>query len=296
MKIPPPGKIVDGLHVLSAGSGGPVVVLEAGIAASSVSWALVQGRIAEFTTVVSYDRAGFGWSEAALPRQTALDAAHQLARLLSATHHGPYILVGHSFGGLVVRLFQQHYPDVTAGLVLVDPVIREEWRDPPEGKRRMLERGVMLSRRGAILARVGVVGFALKMLTGGARWLPRLLARASAGSGAGVADRLVGEVRKMPRELWPAIAQHWSQARSFSAMADNLENLPVSVSQLDESRSLEDLPVTVLSATRLVAEHRRDAALSTCGEHIVMAESGHWMQLDAPDAVVEAIRRVVGMA
>jgi pimeloyl-ACP methyl ester carboxylesterase len=295
MKIPPPGQIVDGLHAYTAGAGGPVVVLEAGLAASSLSWSLVQSRVAEFTTVVSYDRAGLGWSIAAPPRQTALDAAHALARLLGSTGHpGPFILVGHSFGGLIVRLFQQHYPDRTAGLVLVDPVVREEWRDASEAKRRMLARGAMLSRRGALLARAGVVGFALKLLTGGSQRLPKLLARASAGSGAGVADRLVGEVRKMPRELWPAIAQHWSQSRSFSAMADNLENLPFSVAQLDESRPLGDLPLTVISARRAVPEHARDAGLSSRGEHIVIPESGHWIQLDAPDTVVDAIRRMAG--
>jgi pimeloyl-ACP methyl ester carboxylesterase len=96
VKILPPGQIVDGLHVYTEGAGGPVVVLEAGLAASSLSWSLVQSRVAEFTTVVSYDRAGLGWSIAAPPRQTALDAAHALARLLSSTGHpGPFIMVGH---------------------------------------------------------------------------------------------------------------------------------------------------------------------------------------------------------
>jgi len=287
--------MLQGLHVQTEGTGSPVVVLEAGIAASSVSWSLVQSRIAALnTTVLSYDRAGFGWSASAPTASTAAEAAEHLALLLDASgHNGPFVLVGHSFGGLIVRLFQQRYPERTAGLVLVDPVIREEWRDAPEHKRRMLGRGVMLSRRGAVLARLGVVGFALKMLTSGSQRLPKLLARASAGNGAGVANRLVGEVRKMPRELWPAIAQHWSQAQSFESMAQNLENLPRSVAELDETQSLGDLPLVVLSATRLIPEHLHDAQLSTRGRHIVIPESGHWMQLDAPGAVVDAVREVV---
>jgi pimeloyl-ACP methyl ester carboxylesterase len=75
-------------------------------------------------------------------------------------------------------------------------------------------------------------------------------------------------------------------------MADSLENLPVSVTQIDERRSLGDLPIVVLSAAA-TAEHEHDAGLSTRGDHRVVHGSGHWMQLDAPDAVVDAIRRIM---
>jgi pimeloyl-ACP methyl ester carboxylesterase len=204
-----------------------------------------------------------------------------------------FVLVGHSFGGLIVRLFQQRWPERVAGMVLVDPVVRAEWRDLGEARQAMLARGVRLSRRGALLARAGIVRLALNMLTSGSQRLPRLLARASAGNGASVTDRLVGEVRKMPREHWPAIAAHWSEARSFTAMADNLAHLPASVAQLDEHRTLGDLPVIVLSGRTAAPEHAHDAALSTRGERIVIPEAGHWVQLDAPDAVVDAVRRVV---
>jgi pimeloyl-ACP methyl ester carboxylesterase len=305
MRIAPPGRMVNGLHVWASGHGKPVVVLEAGIAASSVSWSLVQPRVAEFTRVLSYDRAGFGWSAAgsgggtARNRAgTAANAAGDLKRMLEESREpGPYVLVGHSFGGLIVRVFQQLYPERVAGLVLVDPVLRSDWRVPTEARRRMLGRGVILSRRGALLARMGVVRVALKLLMSGSRRIPRAMARVFAGNGAGngasVTGRLAGEVRKMPREHWPAIAQHWSEARSFRAMADNLENLPLSAAQLDENAGLADLPVTVLSPPNAAAEHLHDARLSSAGEHVIAPESGHWMQLDAPDAVVAAIARVV---
>src|SRR5271154_2439451 len=122
-KIPPPGRLVDidghRIHVDVRGQGAPVVVLEAGIAASSLSWCLVQKRVAEFTTVVSYDRAGFGWSELASHRCSAIDSANDLAQLLErAGLPGPFVLVGHSFGGLIARVFEERYPDRVAGLVL----------------------------------------------------------------------------------------------------------------------------------------------------------------------------------
>jgi pimeloyl-ACP methyl ester carboxylesterase len=267
-----------------------VVVLEAGIAASSVSWSLVQDRVARFTTVLSYDRAGFGRSrDPGSGDGTARAAATDLAALLDRSGlEGPYVLAGHSFGGLIVRIFQQLFPEKTAGLVLVDPVVRGDWREMTP----RLRRGVTLSRRGAILARLGVVRFALGLLTGGSLRIPKMLARLSAGNGAGVADRLVAQVRKIPQQHWPEIASHWSEARSFEAMARNLEQLPVSVNQLDESRGLGHLPLIVLSAGHANREHLRDASLSTRGESIVVPESGHWMQLDAPDAVAEAIVRL----
>src|SRR5208283_3353798 len=116
VRLSPPGRMVDiggrQLHADIRGRGSPAVVLEAGIAASSVSWALVQNRVAEFTTVVSYDRAGFGWSKSAPNRPTALGAAQDLALLLECLKiEQPFILVGHSFGGLIVRVFQQNFPE-----------------------------------------------------------------------------------------------------------------------------------------------------------------------------------------
>jgi|SRR6185312_6684292 len=286
------------LHVQVAGKGGSVVVLEAGIAASSISWALVAPRLANFTTVVSYDRAGFGWSEPAPHGSTALDAARDLALLMDRLAiREPVVLVGHSFGGLVARVFQQRYSERIAGLVLVDPVCRALWREASEQRLRMLARGVMLSRRGEFLARLGIVRVALRLLMSGSRLIPKLMTRASAGRGAGVAERLAGEVRKMPKELWPAVASHWSEARCFRAMADALENLPASVRQLDETSALDGLPVRVLSASSAneieICEHRNDAALSTRGEHVVVSGAGHWIQLDAPESVVCAVRQIL---
>jgi pimeloyl-ACP methyl ester carboxylesterase len=288
------------LHVQVEGAGRPTVVLESGIAASSLNWALVQKLVAGFTTVVSYDRAGLGWSDAPAHGCTAADAARDLAAVLERTQAaGPFVLVGHSFGGLIVRVFQQQYPERVAGMVLVDPVARVEWRELSGPRQKTLARGVRLSRRGAVLARLGVVRMALNALLGGSRLIPKLIARASAGRGAGVMERLTGEVRKMPQELWPAIASHWSEARCFLAMADALENLPRSVLQIEEGRPLGNTPLVVLSAStaspEALLEHQEESRLSTRGRHVLPAGAGHWIQLDDPRAVADAIERVVGI-
>jgi pimeloyl-ACP methyl ester carboxylesterase len=305
----PPGCLVDvggrRLHANIAGEGGCTVVFESGLAASSLTWCLVEPLVTQFARTISYDRAGLGWGDAAPHAATAGNAADDLARLLDALRIAePVVLVGHSFGGLIVRIFQQRYPERVAGLVLVDPLVRSEWRDlsGPAGaeRRRMLARGARLSRRGAVLARAGVVKLALNLLQRGSRHVPRLVARASAGRGTSVAERLVGEVRKMPRELWPVVAEHWSRARSFQTMASALENLAKSVMELDEARDLGLLPVVVLSAGSAgpasLAEHKADAALSVEGRQQSVEGTGHWIPLDGPEIVAAEIYPVVRSA
>src|SRR3954470_23972707 len=106
MKVKPRGRLIDiggrRLHVVERGEGEPLVVLEAGLAASSLSWCLVEEGIAEFARAVSYDRAGFGASDEAGHAATAADAADDLAKLLDALGvRRPVVMVGHSFGGLI---------------------------------------------------------------------------------------------------------------------------------------------------------------------------------------------------
>ena len=301
--IPYPGKLIDvggrNLHALLRGKGDPLVVFEAGIAASSLSWALVEPAVAEFTSVLSYDRAGLGWSDPAPHRSAALDAARDLALLLDALGYTKSVLlVGHSFGGVIARIFQQQYRERVCGMVLLDPVAPGEWRDMPAFRKTMLARGVALSRPGETLARAGVVGLALRMLLNGSAVIPKMMGRASAAKGGlRMAERLAREVGKLPRELWPAVASHWSQARCFRAMGNALESLPISVHQIEEKLPLGDFPLVVLSAadsTRdAILEHAADARLSTRGRHLVLANTGHWIPLDAPAAVVGAIKETI---
>ena len=125
---PPLGKLYDvgghKMHLYHTGkaTGGPAVVLEAGAGAFSVDWYLVQQEVEKFATVCSYDRAGHAWSELGPRPRTKKQAVYDLHRLLAtAGIRGPYIMVGHSLGGALVRVFATEYPDDVAGMVLVDP-------------------------------------------------------------------------------------------------------------------------------------------------------------------------------
>src|SRR5262249_21166597 len=131
----------------------------------------------------------------------------------------PYILVGHSFGSLIVRAYAGRYLDEVAGLALIDPLRTSDWHPLSPERRRMLDRGARLARRGAMLARVGIVGWCLRSLLSGARWLPKVVGGAASGEGLSLMKRLAGEVGKMPREVWPLVAAHWSLPKSFLSMA-----------------------------------------------------------------------------
>lgn len=109
------------LYATGEGTGGPSIVLEAGTAAFSTDWYLVQQEVAKFARVCSYDRAGHAWSELGPRTRTMKQAVYDLRRLLTeAGIPGPYVMVGHSQGAKLVRVFATEYPNDVAGMVLVD--------------------------------------------------------------------------------------------------------------------------------------------------------------------------------
>ncbi|MGA8273272.1 MAG: alpha/beta hydrolase, partial [Candidatus Sulfotelmatobacter sp.] len=122
---PAPGRLISvgrhRLHIFSQGSDGPTVVIEQGAGEPSKLWWPIQEKIAAFARVCTYDRAGYLWSEPSGQRHSVGDRAEELHSLLTnAQVPGPYLLVGHSYGGLIIRQFALRYPRDAAGLVLVD--------------------------------------------------------------------------------------------------------------------------------------------------------------------------------
>lgn len=296
-----PGRLVDiggcRLHIYEQGRGSPTVVLESGIAGSSLGWSLVQPKIAEFTRVCSYDRAGLGWSDRCGSATTIDAMVLELATLLQrAKIPAPFVLVGHSFGGLLIRAYACRRPDEVAGLVFVDPVSLDTWTNCASHDLQRLKLGVRLSRRGAILARLGLVRFALWTLALGGRRLPKLIGRASAQSGISVLERLTGEVRRLPREVWPMVRAHWSRAKAFHAMAAYLECLPAAAAAASSMPIPPNLPFVILSASTAtegeLVERQRWVDAHDRGRHRQIKNSGHWVQLEQPEAVVEAVREI----
>ena len=299
-RFAPPGTFVDvgghRLHARCMGAGTPVVLLEAGIAASSLSWSLVDSEIARFTRVCSYDRAGFAWSDAASCPRTFEQVVTELARVLARVAPGQqYVLVGHSFGSFVIRAYAERHPANVVGLVLVDPPT--EWLTMTPHRERMLRRGQRLSRVGAGLAHIGVVRASLALLTGGAPGAPRRLVSVLGPTALGTLQRLVGEVKKLPPDVHPVVQEMWSQPKCFSAMAAHLGVLQRESNVLAALNPPAGIPVVVISSgnqpPEQIAEHRDLAMRSVRARHIVAARSTHWVQFDEPELVVAAVRDVV---
>ena len=292
------------LHLVSSGSGRPTVVLEAALGGSSISWALVQPAIASLTRVCAYDRAGFGWSDAGPMPRTAGRVADELYTLLERGGvDPPFVLVGHSFGGLVMRIFAARYRSKTTGLVLVDPAHPEDWVSPAPKEQIKIDRGVRLCRSGAKAARFGaakvVSGLASLGFFGVARGLAKVVSR---GGLSREDEGILAPVWKLPPEARRPLRRFWTQEKFFAALGNQIATISTSAAEtLDESaRGFGDLPLVTISSTDPGDYRLRQqdalAALSTRGTHIIASKSGHWIPLDQPQVVIDAIRDVLILA
>jgi pimeloyl-ACP methyl ester carboxylesterase len=293
------GRLVDAgghlLHINVQGKGGPAVVMESGSGDFSFIWSLVQPKVAQFTTAVSYDRAGFAWSEPGPNPRTG----HQLAfELHTALHNAgikpPYILVGQSFGGFLVRNYARYYPKEVAGMVLVDALNENEKIFMGDKPRRIRETAKGLQ----------------------APPVQRTVNRDSVKIFPDKRDSLYTEIEPPLDKLPDSIQkrQIWAQSQpGFRIAAGNEMNWsPEDVAAMYANKGrpeymLGSKPLFVLSKkkgyygnapdsvqlekTRLQLQEDL-AHLSTNSKHIVDKNSGHNIHLEDPALVIDAIRQV----
>jgi len=278
--LPPPGELVDiggvRLHLHCLGEGSPTVVLEAGTGPpASIVWTDVQPSIAEFARVCSYDRAGLMWSDQASGPRDSRRIATELHALLSvADVPPPYVMVGHSIGGVHIRVFANRFSDEVAGLVFVDSSHPDQRRRlPPELVRLRLPARTRFL--GPLLAQTGVL-------------------RLRGGLALG----------KLPPDV--AAVTNAYLPHSVPTLLAESEAQDESMSQAREAGALGSLPLIVLSAGRdpetllqaqlraVWAELQEElASLSSNADHRVIEDSDHFIQFDAPEAVIAAVRDVV---
>ena len=270
---PPPGSLVElngrKVHVLCAGEGSPTVILEAGLPASSLTWMSVFPEIAELTQVCAYDRPGYGWSQPTTSPRTAETIVQELRVLLQSTGiQPPYILVGHSFGGLLMQLYATRFPNEFTGMVLVDS-------SHPDQAHRTLD-----------LQEIDTISFAMKTL--GPIGIVRLLFPVPAGN----PESRDVSVREQERELLMTSRTLRTATREMSGLRESLRQVTESTVDLGSK------PLVVLSEGRRRAESwqalQEDLSrMSTNSEWQVVDGAGHFVQHDQPDVVVDAVRRVI---
>lgn len=297
----PLGKLVDlgghRLHVYCTGQGSPTVVVETGLGDFSFDWALVQMPVSGFTRICTYDRAGYAWSDPGpKPRtfaQINLELHDALAKL---GEKGPFVLVGHSYGGPVVRNFATVYPRDVAGLILVDSAL--EGLRVGIGGKNTIQLGVNVPLRDIPAPRENL--------------LPSDKPQLRPPDQVPPPQPLEELYKKLPAtdqtlHLWaqnlPEIEdaensqREWSDQSFARWLADphtaSLGDLPLIVLTRLEGGYTEDLDVTAAQKEQERKEGQKKlAGLSTNSEQIFVA-SGHNMQLEAPQDVTAAIRRLV---
>ena len=300
---PPPGRLVDlgthRLHLLESGRGSPTILLEAGLMSTVLSWSELQHTLEKSFRLVSYDRAGLGWSELGPMPRTADRIVDELHDLLErAAIPPPYVLVGHSFGGLTMPLFAARFPDQVAGMVLIDPVTPTEWNPPSAHDLKMTRIGARVCRRAALLARVGAIRFVAFLLAMGvkkvAAYLVRLISRGSPDDSGTVSSPWFAALP--PKEKAMA-SVFWVQPKFALTIASQLENLPASAATVGQFENFSDKPVVILSAStapeRRRKEHASIAGRLPQGVHVLAGKSNHWIMQADPDLVVRAIEMVV---
>lgn len=261
--LPPPGRLIDvggyRLHIQCEGAGHPTVVLETGALAMSALWGSVQPRVAVHTRVCSYDRAGLGWSEPGPePRDGAQIAAELHTLLRGAGELPPYVLVGHSFGGLLVRVFIDQYPGDVAGLVLLDPSHPDQLERlrQVQGEPSLLD--TLLDPPLPVLARLGVLRLGLRF----SERFDGLGARRAAEFKVFFADA-------SHQSAGDAEIQAWSQTAAQTRAANSLGELPLVVVSAAgaDPRSPEQLVRLEL--------HEELSILSSRGSHRILAGTTH---------------------
>lgn len=276
---PPPGQLTDvggyNMHIYCTGQGSPTVILEAGLNDFFVSWSKVQPEIAGLTSVCSYDRAGLGWSEASPHPRTSdvmVDELHSL--LVKSRIEGPYILVGHSFGGILMRQFAQKYPEEVRGIVLVDSAHEQQVMRLPS-LAATAEQFADQFRTLSTMSSLGMM--ALSPAT-----IPN---------------------RGFPDEAYRQYQAVLATTGYFDGAI--AESATFYAGALELPESLGDVPLIVLShgladdgqvqfEQEWTGMQRELAGLSSKGRQVIAEESGHYIQLDQPGLVIKAILEMAG--
>jgi pimeloyl-ACP methyl ester carboxylesterase len=277
---PMPGELIDvgayKMHIDCTGSGSTTVILDSGLGDSFTSWRKVQPQASRFTRVCSYDRAGLGYSDSSPHARTSKVFAEELHTLLhNAGISPPYILVGHSMGGFDVRLYASQYRNEVAGMVLVDSSHPEQQkRLPPELK----DMDATWLREQEFMEFVMPFG------------IPRLLGFCGNDPAARAADCNFHSARESVAEL-----KSISESSAQTAATGSLGDLALAVISEDPNTPQPDLPEDLVKPASVAWQKMQDelAKLSTRSTHIIAQNSGHFIQFDRPDVVIEAVRKVV---
>jgi pimeloyl-ACP methyl ester carboxylesterase len=280
---PMPGQLVDDggykMHIYCMGQEAPPVILDSGLGDSYVSWSKVQPQIAKFSRVCSYDRAGLGYSASSSRPPTSEVVAEELHTLLhNARIPPPYILAGHSMGGYNVRLFAKFYRSEAAGMIFVDASHPEQVKRFPQALNDLDKTWVREQEFLTFSMPFGI---------------PRLLGFCGNDAQIRAADCNFHSYREGLAEL-----KTFPESAAQAATTGSLGDLPLAVLSHDPAVPQPEVPADLVKPMNDAWDQMQDelAHLSTRGTRAVAKNSAHYIQIDRPDLVIGAIRKVVDQA
>jgi pimeloyl-ACP methyl ester carboxylesterase len=289
-RFPARGRMVDvggyRLNINCTGSGSPTVILESGLGEPARSWAAVQSGAERFTRVCSYDRAGYGWSDPGPEPRSSLRIARELHTLLvNSGMPGPYVLVGHSFGGFNVRVFTGLYPSEVAGMVMVDSSHEDQERFQAPSLRRGADRLERMAPFVPLLRFFGVL---------------RLRAKLQPDNGAvsRLPDAAMQEISALalrPHSLTTFLQEYalfGSESASEVRAAGDLGDLPLIVLTAGQPANPPDPDVFRFRKAWVEQLQPSLRRLSRQGTQLLLEHSDHMIPYRDPDAIVQAIHTV----
>lgn len=253
------------MYINCIGEGHPTVVMDSGLGGTSLDWVLLQPQVAKYTRVCTYDRSGYGWSDSGFGPRTSAIIMRELHLLLDAADvAGPYVLVGHSFGGFNVRLFANAYPKDTAGLVLVDSSHEQQFK-----RLESVGSGPSLAPRGNFV----------------------MISQPVAPS-------------ELPQEFQPVAQALMSTYAALGAVRGELVAIRRSASQVAHHKWLPEVPTVVVTRGERVYPDTTEGSLKEAlwqdmqqdlarrsghSVHLIAQFSGHYIPLEQPEVVFNAI-------
>jgi pimeloyl-ACP methyl ester carboxylesterase len=262
------------IHRMGTNHDGPVVVFESGSGSSGIDWTLVQQEVAHFAPICAYDRAGYGWSDpCANPRRLEVIADELHTLLTNAEMNAPYILVGHAFGGFIVRMFAARFPDEVAGIVLVDSSHPKTFDPASYNFKGELKR----LQRVAVARRLGLIRLFSKKIFWHMRAFPDALHSPYIAINMRNSTAVRGEVQPL--------------AGKGVQLPDSLGDLPLTIVSRSIVTGYDD---TISSTSQEWQEQQQDlATLSSNNTHLTAEKGGRFVHIDDPAIVVDAIEQMV---
>ena len=285
----PPGQYVDVggyyLHFNVMGSKGPVMIIEPGAGSWSLQWLEVQKELSNYMTVITYDRAGYGWSDPSPYSRTAENIVSELKTGLDQLGiKGPFVLMGHSFGGLLVKTFVNIYPDQVSSLILADAATEYQFEKLPPTVSMILETGKVRFKDTGTMARKGKLS-------------PTAIPIDSV----------------LNKRYWKAYQISASRPSYYASMYNELDLLPATYSQCTIEQQLS-IPVHVITAGNSFSAYEsipgmpikesnevwfklqeEQLGISSLSSQHIIKNASHDLTLTVPEELIDAVKKFLSV-